>query len=90
MNEMELYKATIELWGKEFQRLMVIEECAELISSLCKQFRGRVDSSQVLEEAVDVQLMINQLRFMLNDNVAWNEQMKWKLNRLESRVKGEE
>lgn len=90
MKETELYKATIELWGGTFQRLMVIEECAELISSLCKQFRGRVDSSKVLEEAVDVQLMINQLRFILNDNEAWNKQMRYKLDRLESRVKGEE
>lgn len=90
MNEAELYKATVGLWGEAFQRLMVIEECAELISSLCKQFRGRVDSSKVLEEAVDVQLMINQLRFMLNDNDKWNEQMRFKLDRLESRVKGEE
>lgn len=90
MCEQEIYKATVELWSGYFQRLMVIEECAELINSLCKQFRGRVNSSEVLEEAIDVQIIINQLRFMLNDNDKWNEQMKFKLDRLKSRVKGEE
>lgn len=90
MNEAEIYSSAIKLWGEMSQKLMVIEECAELISSLCKQFRGRVDDSKVTEEAVDVQLMLNQLRFMLNDADKWNEQMKFKLDRLESRIKGEE
>ncbi len=89
MEEKDIYKTTVELWGEAFQRLMLIEECAELISALCKQFRGRVDASTVLEEAVDTQLMINQLRFMLDDETKWNEQMRFKLNRLESRIKGE-
>ena len=88
MNETEIYKSAVDLWGEAFQRLMVIEECAELISSLCKQFRGRADDSKVLEEAVDVQLMINQLRYMLNDSDEWNKQMRYKLDRLESIIKG--
>jgi len=88
VNEIEIYKSTIDLWGEAFQRLMVIEECAELISALCKQFRGRVDNSTVLEEAVDVQIMINQLRYILNDNDKWNKQMRYKLDRLESMIKG--
>lgn len=90
MEEQEIYKTTVDLWGEAFQRLMVIEECAELISSLCKQFRGRVPDSEVLEEAVDVQLMLNQLRHMLDDEEKWNKQMRFKLDRLESRIKGEE
>jgi len=90
MEDIDIYKKTVELWGVAFQRLMVIEECAELISALCKQFRNRESDSKVLEEAVDVQLMLNQLKFMLNDNKTWNEQMKYKLDRLESRIIGEE
>jgi len=88
MNETEIYKSAVDLWGEALQHLMLIEECAELISSLCKQFRGRVDSSKVIEEAVDVQLMINQLKYMLNDNDEWNKQMRYKLDRLESIIKG--
>lgn len=86
----EILRKAVDLWGEEFQRLMVIEECAELISALCKQFRGRVTDSSVLEEAVDVQLMIQQLKFMLDDHEAWNEQMRFKVSRLESRIRGED
>jgi len=91
MEETEIYRTAVNLWGESFQRLMVIEECAELISAICKQFRKRISDSSVLEEAVDVQLMLNQLRLMLNDNDSWNKQMKYKLDRLETRFneKGE-
>ena len=89
MEEAEIYKATVEAWGEAFQRLMVIEECAELISSICKCFRGRVSNDDVMGEAVDVQLMINQLRTILDNEDAWNKKMKFKLDRLEERLKGE-
>ena len=88
MTEEEIYKTTVDLWGVMFQKLMVIEECAELISALCKQFRGRVTNSNVTEEAVDVQIMLKQLRVILNDNDNWDEQMKFKLDKLETRIKG--
>ncbi len=88
--EADIYMKAVQLWGEAFQRLMVIEECAELISSLCKQFRGRVTDSSVLEEAVDVQLMIQQLKYVLDDEEAWNEQMRFKIARLESRIIGED
>ena len=88
--EADIYMKAVQLWGEAFQRLMVIEECAELISSLCKQFRGRVTDSSVLEEAVDVQLMIQQLKYVLVDEEAWNEQMRFKIARLESRIIGED
>jgi len=89
MDEKEIYKKTVELWGEAFQRLMLIEECAELISSICKCFRGRVDNDDVMGEAVDVQLMINQLRSILNNEDEWNKKTQFKLDRLEERLKGE-
>jgi GH35 family endo-1,4-beta-xylanase len=88
MEEEKIYQSAVTLWGQMFQRLMVIEECAELISALCKEFRGRIDDNDVVEEAVDVQLMVNQLRFMLNREEEWAKQMKLKLDRLEERIKG--
>ena len=90
MEEKEIYQQAVTLWGETFQMLMVIEECAELISAICKQFRGREDCS-VVEEAVDVQLMLNQLRYIINDDEEWTTIMKEKLARLLARfVKGEE
>lgn len=90
MEEQEIYKKAVDLWGESSQCMMVIEECAELISVICKFFRGRVTNVDIIDEAVDVQLMLNQLHNILNNNEKWNEQMKYKLDRLEARIKGEE
>lgn len=87
MNEQEIYNKALLYWGEASQRLMVIEECAELISSICKCFRGRVNNDDVMDEAVDVQVMINQLRDMLNNEDKWNKKMRYKLDRLEERIK---
>lgn len=89
MDEKEIYKKTVELWGEAFQRIMLIEECAELISAICKGFRGRVTDDDVMGEAVDVQLMINQLRDLLNNEEEWAKKTKFKLDRLEERLKGD-
>lgn len=90
MSEGEMYSQAVELWGEASQRLMVVEECAELISSICREFRGRVSDDDVLGEAVDVQVVINQLRHMLNNDEEWNKKMRFKLERLERRIEGEQ
>ncbi len=90
MNEEELYSQAVKLWGETFQRMMVVEECAELINFICKEFRGRVSDDVVLGEAVDVQVVINQLRYMLHNDEEWNKMMWFKLARLERRIEGEQ
>ncbi len=90
MNEDDLYTQAVKLWGETSQRLMVIEECAELIHAICKGFRGRVGDDEVLGEAVDVQLVLNQLRSMLNNEEEWNRKMRFKLERLEGIMEREQ
>ena len=90
MEEQEIYKQAAESWGIPLQRLMVIEECAELINNICKFFRGRCDDIDIIHEMVDVQLMINQMRAILNRDDEWNEYFAYKLGRVEKRLKGEE
>ncbi len=90
MNENDLYVQAVKLWGEASQRLMVIEECAELIHAICKGFRGRVGDDEVLGEAVDVQLVLNQLRSMLNNDEEWNKQMRFRVERLEGMIEREQ
>lgn len=87
MEELEVYQKAVKAWGKAAQRLMVIEECAELINALCKYFRGRVTDDELISEMVDVQLMLNQLRFMVDDESKWQRTFAYKLSRLEERLK---
>jgi len=90
MNEQEIYKQAVTAWGSAAQRLMVIEECSELINNICKFFRGRVTDEDVLHEMVDVQLMINEMRTLIDNEEEWNKYYAFKLTRLERRLQGEE
>lgn len=78
----ELTKRALKQWGSQSQLDMVIEECAELIDAIQKWRRRRVDSTKVLEEGVDVELGIAQLKLMLDAPVLWENAKKDKLDRL--------
>ena len=90
MEEKEIYEKAAESWGVTLQRIMVIEECAELINNIAKFFRGRCDDTDIIHEMVDVQLMINQMRAILGREKEWDDYFAYKLGRVEKRLKGEE
>ncbi len=79
----ELMQLALEKWGTESQLDMVIEECAELIDAIQKWRRHRIDSLKVLEEAVDVELCLGQLKLMLDSPQLFQNIRKEKLERLE-------
>lgn len=56
----------LQAWGEDAQLQMVIEEAAELIQALCKLKRKKHSgiSDQVIEELVDVEIMLDQLKNM--------------------------
>ena len=62
-----IYKRAVDLWGQPTQIDMAIEECAELIKQLSKIDR-RVNGSdeyKVAEEVADVEIMMEQLRYII-------------------------
>ena len=83
VNKEELYQQAVKEWGTESQLDMVIEECAELIDAIQKWRRHRVESVKVLEEAVDVELCLEQLKLMLDAPVLFENIRIEKLGRLE-------
>jgi NTP pyrophosphatase (non-canonical NTP hydrolase) len=83
MKDIELMQLALEKWGTESQLDMVIEECAELIDAIQKWRRHRIDSLKVLEEAVDVELCLGQLKLMLDSPQLFQNIRKEKLERLE-------
>jgi Rod binding domain-containing protein len=62
---MTLYEQAVKKWGNASQLLQTIEECSELIKAIVKMLNREGSITDVIEEAVDVQLMLNQLRAML-------------------------
>ena len=79
----ELMSMALEQRGIDSQLNMVIEECAELIDAIQKWRRERIDWVQVLEEAVDVELCVEQLKMILNAPTLFENMRKEKLERLE-------
>jgi hypothetical protein len=95
MNEEDrkLCKDAIALWGKETQLDMAIEECAELINAIVKHRRNRASGNEIIEEAVDVEFMLQQIRVMfdypikvLQDETVWDDLSKQKRVRLKEMI----
>lgn len=57
-----IYEQAIDSFGKDKQIDMMIEECSELIQSLCKHKRGL--PTNVEEEIADVKIMISQMEII--------------------------
>lgn len=67
INETELYKRTISVWGKEPQMLQVIEEMSELTKEILKNVNRKKDNiAEIIEEAADVEIMLGQLKYCYN------------------------
>ena len=69
---MEIEKI-VKHYGSEHQIVVAMEECGELIQSLSKYLRGEGSTDNIAEEMADVQLVLEELRFIfsisLNDTV---------------------
>ena len=88
MDKQELYKKAITQWGATNQMDMVVEECAELIQAINKVKRdGSIDNeAKLCGEIADVEIMIEQLRLIINKNEHIEQIKEYKLMRLNDRL----
>ena len=88
IDEKQLYQKALNKWGIDSQILMTIEESSELILVLAKINRNYNGSSikQIIDEMVDVSIMIEQLKIILNCNEDFEKIKTEKLIRLEFRI----
>ena len=84
-----VYRAAFERWGVEAQLRMAVEECAELSEAICHYFRGRCTRQTLAEEVADVEIMMEQLRAIIGEDLV-SEVKNKKLKRLEERLSEEE
>lgn len=81
INEEELYKRALKVWGKEPQMLQVIEEMSELIKEILKNVNRKKDNvAEIIEETADVEIMLGQLKccYNIQKQVADYKREKWK------------
>lgn len=57
-------KLLIDHYGHESQKMMLLEEMAELQKEICKEFRGELSKDAVTEEVADVLIMLEQVQMM--------------------------
>ena len=85
----DLFGAALARWGIDAQLRMAIEECAELSEAICHYFRGRCTRQTLAEEVADVEIMMEQLRAIIGEDLV-SEVKNKKLKRLEERLSEEE
>ena len=88
---MNIYEEAIQTFGREKQLDMVVEECAELIQAIQKYKRDHNKTENLIEEMVDVEIMLNQLKYIFHEeykNLSFNLINK-KLERLGEKVEKE-
>lgn len=64
MKTQEIEKAAIEVFGKESQKDIFIEESAELTKELLKERRGADNLTAILEEMADVEIALDQMKLI--------------------------
>ncbi len=79
----KMMKDSVKLWGVEAQKMMIVEECSELITAISHQLRGR--QSNVEEEIADAEIVLEQARVIF-DSKKIDEIKKEKLDRLNKRI----
>jgi len=89
-----LFEKIIRKYGTDLQLEVLIEECAELIFAIQKWKRKKVKTPNanvterdIISEAVDVEIMIEQLKQIFPNTKLWKEIRKNKLKRMEDRIK---
>lgn len=81
--EQEIYEKAKQKWGFEGQRVVLMEECAELIAAMAQFINGKRLQEAVIEEIADVEIMCAQMRLYFNPHMI--ESIKQgKIKRLES------
>ena len=63
---MTTLEKAIEVYGKDMQLNVAIEELSELIKEICKNKRGNDNRDNIIEEMADCYIMLTQVRFIFD------------------------
>ena len=88
---MTTLERAIEVYGKDMQLNVAIEELSELIKELCKNKRGAENRKAIIEEMADCLIVIDQMGiiFDISDEELF-EMYTQKVKRLEKRLEEQE
>jgi NTP pyrophosphatase (non-canonical NTP hydrolase) len=83
--QLNLYNRALKRYGIDAQKLMVVEECGELLNALAKTYRGRASIEELITELADVHIMVEQMALYYGW-AEFQEEKERKLERLQQRL----
>lgn len=87
MSEKEIYQRALRVWGKQPQMLQVVEEMSELTKEILKNVvRNKDNLNELVEEAADVEIMLEQLKYCYGIEKQVAEYKVGKLKVIEQRL----
>lgn len=90
MHEIDILQWAITKYGEDAQMKMVLEEMSELQKEICKRWRGKDNLDAIAEEVADLEIMLDQVKLMLDIQVHVQQRRSEKLFRLQKRLEGKE
>ncbi len=84
-----LLQKAIQVWGKNAQLLMVLEEMSELQKEILKHMnRGKDNLDEIIDETADVEIMLTQLKYIFDIEKAVEDRISKKLEKIKVRLEG--
>lgn len=87
MADIDIYTEAIKTFGALPQMVVAIEECSELQKEITKIIRKKGDLSNLAEEIADVEIVIEELKYIFTIHGKVKEQKEIKLERLRNTIK---
>lgn len=85
IDKLEIYNRALEKYGFSAQRLMLVEECGELLNAISKLSRNRATKEDIITELADVHIMVEQMALFFGWDAFVDEKLR-KLIRLDERM----
>jgi len=87
--QLQVVNNAINHYGIFLQKLVAIEEMAELIKEIVKSFRGEKNRENIVEEIADVEIMMQQLSLIYDCTFDVVEMRRKKIERLKTRLEND-
>lgn len=88
--QVKIVENAINHYGIFLQKLVAIEEMAELTKEIVKSFRGEKNRKNIVEEIADVEIMMQQLSLIHDCTFEVVEMRRKKIERLKQRIENAE
>jgi len=87
-HEKEICLAALETWGPDVQKLIVFEQIAEFLKIYAKSLRTNGNYGEMIDEIADMEIVLQQLKFMFRAEPEVDAAISRKLRHLEAKIQG--